>query len=162
MADGKARCGLPVNSGIPGLLVRISQHHNVVVSLGSVLNYLIYFSFFFPGFLVGPYLDYASYIGLINETLFTTKKGKEKEIPAGGRRVPKGRKRVGYTKMAIGLGFLGMYVTLIGSFNFEVVLQEWFVKKSLFYRYVQQFGPERAFRDLLFQKNCLLPALWFL
>ena len=36
-------------------------------------------SFYFPGFLVGPYLDYASYDQLVKETLFTPKgKGKER------------------------------------------------------------------------------------
>ena len=87
-------------------------------------------SFYFPGFLVGPYLDFASYTALVDESLFKSAKGKE----ASGRRVPKGRKRVAYRKMVTGLAFLGMYVTLIGKFNFEVALADWFKAKGLLYR----------------------------
>lgn len=90
-------------------------------------------SFYFPGFLVGPYLEFASYASLIDESLFSSK-GK-KEAKSSGRRIPSGRKRVAYRKMLIGLAFLGMYVTQIGTFNFAVSLQDWFLQKGLLYRY---------------------------
>lgn len=108
----------------------IRQYRNIL----QTDNILIAFDrFYFPGMLVGPYLDFASYSSLIDETLFTTRKGKEK-VPTQGRRIPKGRKRVAYRKMVEGLGFLGLYVTLIGRFNFEVTLADWFETKSLLYR----------------------------
>lgn len=72
-------------------------------------------------------------MAVINETSFTTSKGKEKEN-VSGRRVPKGRKRVAYTKMITGLIFLGVYVFFIGRFNFTVVLDDWFMTKSLPFR----------------------------
>ncbi|THH12341.1 hypothetical protein EW145_g8 [Phellinidium pouzarii] len=110
-----------------------------VVKYPSLLAFLVFghfHSFFFPGFLVGPYLDFASYISLVDESLFSTKKGKEKEAFTGGRRIPKGRKRVAYKKLLIGLAFLGLYVTQIGTFNLGVSLQKWFVQKNLLYRIV--------------------------
>lgn len=74
----------------------------------------------------------------MNETLFSSKKGKEKEGANGsmpsGRRVPKGRKRVAYKKFVIGLAFLGLYVTQGGTFNFGVSMENWFLQKSLLYR----------------------------
>ncbi|KAH8113294.1 MBOAT-domain-containing protein [Phellopilus nigrolimitatus] len=111
-----------------------------VAEYPSLLAFLGY-SFYFPGFLVGPYLDFASYASLIDESLFSTKKGKEKETP-GERRIPKGRKRVAYRKLLVGLAFLGLYVTQIGKFNYSVSLQEWFAKESLLYRiiYIQLCG----------------------
>lgn len=90
--------------------------------------------FYFPGFLVGPYIDFASYTSLIDETLFSSVKEKE-AAKTSGRRVPKGRKRVAYRKMFIGLAFLGAYVTMIGTYSFESVLQPWFVEKTLVQRY---------------------------
>lgn len=90
--------------------------------------------FYFPGFLVGPYIDFASYASLIDETLFSSVKEKE-AAKTSGRRVPKGRKRVAYRKMFIGLAFLGAYVTMIGTYSFESVLQPWFVEKTLVQRY---------------------------
>ncbi len=91
-------------------------------------------SFYFPGFLVGPYLEYTSYMALVDETIFVTPKGKEKPLPPG-RRVPQGRKRVAYRRLVTGLIYLGLYVALAGTFNFNVALDEWFVRKSLVYRY---------------------------
>ncbi|EJD00976.1 MBOAT-domain-containing protein [Fomitiporia mediterranea MF3/22] len=106
-----------------------------VAEYPSLLAFLGY-SFYFPGFLIGPYLDFASYTSLVDESLFTTKKGKEKAVTPGGRRVPIGRKRVAYRKMVIGLVFLGMYVTQIGKFSFASSLEDWFAQKSLLYRLV--------------------------
>ncbi|KAF7966921.1 hypothetical protein HWV62_36567 [Athelia sp. TMB] len=87
------------------------------------------FAFYFPGFLVGPYLDFASYMSLIDESVYagaaTTKKG---------RKVPKGRKRVAYRKMVTGLGFLALFVTMSGSWNFGVAIQDWFRQRSWLYR----------------------------
>ncbi|KAI5124885.1 hypothetical protein M0805_007315 [Coniferiporia weirii] len=112
-----------------------------VVEYPSLLAFLGY-SFYFPGFLVGPYLDFTSYASLIDESLFSTKKVNGKEVANGGRRVPKGRKRVAYRKLVLGLAFLGMYVTQSGKFSYAVALQGWFLQKGLLYRiaYIQISG----------------------
>lgn len=98
--------------------------------------------FYFPGFLVGPYIDYASYKSLIDESIYN-----KVSTPPGtpgingngtkaGRKVPSGRKRVAYRKMAIGLGFLGLFVSMGGTYNYSVTLQTWFASHSIFYRFV--------------------------
>ena len=100
-----------------------------------------YVRFYFPGFLVGPYIDYASYKSLIDESIYN--KTPTPSTPGGhgngrkaGRKVPSGRKRVAYRKMIIGLGFLGLFVSLGGTYNYSVTLQSWFASRSIFYKYV--------------------------
>ncbi|KAG9317107.1 MBOAT, membrane-bound O-acyltransferase family-domain-containing protein [Chiua virens] len=90
------------------------------------------FSFYFPGVLVGPYLDYASYTSLIDETLF---KSVESKKPMR-RAVPDGRKRVAYRKLLTGLVFLGLFVVMNPSYNFSTVLTPWFAQQSLLYRII--------------------------
>ncbi|KAJ7087231.1 endoplasmic reticulum protein [Mycena belliarum] len=96
-----------------------------VTQFPSLLEFLGY-SFYFPGILVGPYLDYADYMDLINETMFKKLEVKGKY----GRNVPSGRKRVAYRKMIFGLLYLGVYV-VFGSWNYGVSLTPWFVQQSL-------------------------------
>ncbi|TDL29602.1 MBOAT-domain-containing protein [Rickenella mellea] len=105
-----------------------------VTKYPSLLEFLGY-SFYFPGFLVGPYLEYATYMDLVNETLFTTHNG-EVAQKSSGRRVPKGRKRVAYRKMAMGLTYLGLFVLLNPKFNYSMVLEDSFAKKSFMYRII--------------------------
>lgn len=50
--------------------------------------------------------------------------------------MPKGRKRVAYRKLVVGLAFLGLFVTQSGSFSYGEALKDWFLQKSLLYRYV--------------------------
>ncbi|KAJ7162609.1 endoplasmic reticulum protein [Mycena crocata] len=100
-----------------------------VTQFPSLLELLGY-SFYFPGILVGPYLDYADYMDLINETMFKNLKVKGK----AGRNVPAGRKRVAYRKMVFGLLYLGTFVVFGGSWNYSVSLTPWFVEQSLWYR----------------------------
>ncbi|KAH9947320.1 MBOAT, membrane-bound O-acyltransferase family-domain-containing protein [Amylocystis lapponica] len=103
-----------------------------VVQYPSLLEFLGY-AFYFPGVLVGPYVEYANYMALINETIFkVAEKGQANDKT--GRRVPKGRKRVAYRKMVTGLAYLGLFVTLGGSYNFAELIQDWFAQKSLLYR----------------------------
>lgn len=91
--------------------------------------------FYFPGFLVGPYLEYATYMSLIDESIYKSKGTPDNATPTKpGRNVPKGRKRVAYRQMAFGLAWLGLFVTLSGSFNYTVALQPWFSTHSLLYR----------------------------
>lgn len=50
------------------------------------------------------------------------------------RKLPKGRKRVAYSKMALGLFFLGCYVLLATKYNYRVTLQPAFAKMPLLQR----------------------------
>ena len=93
-------------------------------------------SFYFPGVLVGPYLDYASYASLIDQSLF---KSVESAKPAR-RAIPDGRKRVAYRKMLMGLVFLGLFVILGPSYNFAIALMPWFAEQTFLYRYDQPQG----------------------
>lgn len=88
-------------------------------------------SFYFPGVLVGPYLDYASYISLIDESLFEGKRS-----PSSTRSIPDGRKRVAYRKMLTGLVFLGIFVVLSPSFYYAIVITPWFMTQGFLYRSV--------------------------
>ena len=90
--------------------------------------------FFFPGVLVGPYLDYAEYRALVDESVFAAHAGNGRTKP--GRAIPAGRKRVAYAKMGLGLGFLGLFVVFGGSCHFGVALTPWFVSKGWAYRCV--------------------------
>jgi len=51
-----------------------------------------------------------------------------------GPKVPKGRKRVAYRKMVIGLIWLCFFVTLSGSHNYSVTLEPWFANHNILYR----------------------------
>ena len=90
--------------------------------------------FYFPGILVGPYLDFSEYMDLINETTFENAEIKSKVKP--GRRLPPGRKRAAYTKMLSGFVYLGAFVFYSGKYNYQVALKPEFMKHSLLMRYV--------------------------
>lgn len=85
--------------------------------------------FYFPGVLVGPYLEYNDYLDVITERLFVPHAGKE-----NSRKIPKGRKRVAYLRMLKGLAFLGIYVVFGAKYNYTVLLTPWFEKQTLLYR----------------------------
>lgn len=89
-------------------------------------------SFYFPGVLVGPYLDYAEYMELVHEIGFQDPKIKEKAKP--GRKLPQGRKRVAYRKMVMGLLYLGTYVVIGGTYNLSTPLKPWFMEKNFIQR----------------------------
>ena len=89
-------------------------------------------SFYFPGILVGPYLDFTEYMELINETMF--QHAHVKASLKEGRRLPPGRKRAAYTKMVMGLLYLGTFVFLGGKWNYTVSLTDDFMKMSLLKR----------------------------
>ena len=90
--------------------------------------------FYFPGILVGPYLDFSEYMELINETTFQNAEVKAKVKL--GRRLPPGRKRAAYTKMFFGLVYLGAFVLYNGTYTYRVALKPEFMKHSLLMRYV--------------------------
>ena len=97
------------------------------------------YSFYFPGVLVGPYLEYAEYMKLVDGSLFklTDKADAQSKSWFSGRRmVPNGRKRVAYWKMLMGLIFLGLFVVFGGNSSFSASLSDEFLKKSLLTRSV--------------------------
>ncbi|KAF8450925.1 MBOAT, membrane-bound O-acyltransferase family-domain-containing protein [Boletus edulis BED1] len=116
----------------------------------TLLEFLGY-SFYFPGSLVGPYLDYASYSSLIDESIFQSA---ESTKPMR-RAIPDGRKRVAYRKMLTGLVFLGLYVVVIPTHNFSTTLTPWFAEQSLLYRIT-------VFQFYGFIERCKYYAVWTL
>ncbi|GJE84957.1 MBOAT-domain-containing protein [Phanerochaete sordida] len=113
------------------------QKEKRVVQYPSLLTFLGY-AFYFPGILVGPYLEFADYMDLIDQTRFKALEKaddeKIKAISVPGRLIPRGRKRVAYWKMFMGLVYLGLFVVLGGQYNYGIAVQDWFVQKSLLYR----------------------------
>ncbi|KAF8897151.1 MBOAT, membrane-bound O-acyltransferase family-domain-containing protein [Infundibulicybe gibba] len=107
------------------------QQAKRIVDFPSLLEFLGY-SFYFPGMLVGPYLDFPEYRELVNETLFKAAEVKAKAT--SGRNIPLGRKRVAYRKMTLGLILLGMFVVLGPKFNFAIALTPEFAQRSILMR----------------------------
>ncbi|KAK7060154.1 Lysophospholipid acyltransferase [Paramarasmius palmivorus] len=101
-----------------------------VTQYPSLLEFLGY-CFYFPGILVGPYLEYADYLALVHDTVFTSQNIKSAN---GKRNLADGRKRVGYRKMLMGLVYLGTFVVLGGQWNFTSLLSDEFVKKAMWER----------------------------
>ena len=101
-------------------------------------------SFYFPGFLVGPYLTFNEYRALVSGSLYKEAERAEEEEslasdPMPQRLVPRGRKRVAFRKMLVGLMFLGSYVVFYPEFNFHLTIEDEFEAKRLFSRYVSKF-----------------------
>ncbi|PPR01662.1 hypothetical protein CVT26_013103 [Gymnopilus dilepis] len=120
------------------------QMQKRIVEYPSLLEFLGY-SFYFPGILVGPYLDYMEYMDLINETMF--QHAHVKATIRKGRRLPPGRKRAAYSRMVMGLIYLGAFVVFGGTWNYSISLKDWFVQMPLWKRIAlyQLVGPiERA------------------
>ncbi|RDB20528.1 Lysophospholipid acyltransferase [Hypsizygus marmoreus] len=107
------------------------QKEKRITEYPSLLEFLGY-AFYFPGILVGPYLDLTEYRSLISETMFQDEQVKSKVKP--GRNLPTGRKRVAYRKMFMGLVYLGLFVFLGGSNNYATALTPWFLEHTLFVR----------------------------
>ncbi|KAF9224377.1 membrane bound O-acyl transferase [Gyrodon lividus] len=102
-----------------------------VIKYPTLLEFLG-FSFYFPGILVGPYLDYASYTSLVDESLFKSAGGESAKLM--WRAVPDGRKRVAYRKMLTGLIFLGLFIVLNPSFYYGIAITPRFQERSIIYR----------------------------
>ncbi|KAJ7067923.1 endoplasmic reticulum protein [Mycena amicta] len=100
-----------------------------IVKFPTLLEFLGY-SFYFPGMLVGPYLDFNGYMDLVNETIFKSLAVKGK----GGRNMPDGRKRVAYRKMTIGLMYLGVFVVFGPNWSFQLTKTLWFKEQPLYIR----------------------------
>ncbi|KAG2014127.1 endoplasmic reticulum protein [Coprinopsis cinerea AmutBmut pab1-1] len=123
-----------------------------VTKYPSILEFLGY-SFYFPGILVGPYLDYAEYMDLVNEAMFKDEKIKPKIKP--GRRLPSYRKRAAYTRLVMGLVYLGVFVVFGPKFYYAKGATEEFAQQSLLRRIIhfQAFGPV---------ERCKYYAIWTL
>lgn len=100
-----------------------------VTKFPSLLEFLG-FSLYFPGVLVGPFLEYATYSSLIDGTLFDATSGSEPR----GRPIPNGRKRTAYRKMLLALGFLGIYMGVAPRISFQTAATDWFLEQTLPYR----------------------------
>ncbi|KAK7471090.1 Lysophospholipid acyltransferase [Stygiomarasmius scandens] len=113
------------------------QSAKAVREYPSLLEFLGY-CFYFPGVLVGPYLEYADYHDVVHETVFKQQKLKGHS----GRNIPDGRKRVGYRKMIMGLIYLGVFVLFGGKYNYSCLIAPWFMQKPLLHRIAltQLFG----------------------
>ncbi|KAI0698596.1 MBOAT, membrane-bound O-acyltransferase family-domain-containing protein [Cytidiella melzeri] len=113
------------------------QTEKRVVEYPSLLAFLGY-SFYFPGIIVGPYLEYANYRDLIDGSVFKViekeSEARRAAVTVPGRLVPRGRKRVAYKKMVQGLVYLGLFVVLGGQYNYSIALKDSFADNSLLYR----------------------------
>lgn len=105
---------------------RVTQHPSLLSFLG--------YAFYFPGLLVGPYLEFANYQALVDGTTFKTGTSDDTGDVGSKRLIPKGRKRVAYRKMITGLVFLYAFVTYSGRFNYGVALQPWYAEQPSWYR----------------------------
>ncbi|KAM6489062.1 hypothetical protein JOM56_015474 [Amanita muscaria] len=131
-----------------------------VTKYPSLLEFLGY-AFYFPGILVGPYLDYQEYDDLVNEVTFKKLERTDKAC----RLIPNGRKRVAYRKLIKVLVFLGLFVVLGGSNNYSVMLTPWFASKRLLYvPLIEAFliASHLLFRYYLHSLTCRLPFTGFL
>jgi len=99
-----------------------------VAKFPSLLEFLG-FSLYFPGVLVGPYLEFATYSSLISGTLFDVTGG-----PEPSRSIPNGRKRTAYRKMLFALGYLGIYMGVAPKISYHTCVTDWFLDQSLPYR----------------------------
>lgn len=131
----------------------------------SLVAFLGY-SFYFPGLLVGPFLEYAEYDALVTEKLFksaTPPSHLQDPSFVPKRLLPSGRKRVGYSKLATGLLYLGLFVTLNGKFSFAQTLKPWFGRITLAERYSSMCLSLNLWGNNVFgSKAFIFPNCWVL
>ena len=131
----------------------------------SLVAFLGY-SFYFPGLLVGPFLEYAEYDALVTEKLFksaTPPSHLQDPSFVPKRLLPSGRKRVGYFKLATGLLYLGLFVTLNGKFSFAQTLKPWFGRITLAERYSSMCLSLNLWGNNVFgSKAFIFPNCWVL
>lgn len=99
------------------------------VSSSRYFKKYIFTRFYFPGVLVGPYLDFTEYTGLVNGNTFS-------KDPESKHDSPRGRKRAAYSKMATGFAFLGAFVLFHGTMNYNTALTQDFARKNFVSRWV--------------------------
>ncbi|KAN0124505.1 MBOAT, membrane-bound O-acyltransferase family domain containing protein [Russula decolorans] len=100
--------------------MRITKFPSLVEFLG--------FSLYFPGVLVGPYLEFATYSSLITGSLIDVASGGSSEPR---KQIPIGRKRTAYRKMLFALGYLGIYMGLSPQISFHTSVTDWFLEQNL-------------------------------
>ena len=133
MADCPACCGIPFSVRIPGLRVR----NFALCTMYQCPNFSR--SFYFPGFLVGPYLTYNEYQALVTGSLYKDAEKQELHVVnqtnhLSQRLVPHGRKRVAYRKMFTGLIFLVLFILFYPEFNFQLTVTDEFEARRLISR----------------------------
>lgn len=131
MANSQTRHEIPIPPRIPRLRVRRNSYRKIST---PDIDQMIPNRCFFPGNLVGPYLDYAEYTDLVNETVFKDEAVKSKHN--SGRMLPPGRKRAAYTRMIRGLAFLGVFVFFGSSYSYASTLTPGFAKLPYWRRWV--------------------------
>ena len=131
MASSKKDYNIPIPTRIPWILVSPTIFFLVFSHLKHLSTI---FRFYFPGILVGPYIDFPEYMELINETTFRNAQVKAKVNPS--RRLPPGRVRAAFTKLFLGLVYLAAFVLYNGKYNYRVALKPEFMKHSLLMRCV--------------------------
>lgn len=127
MADEDAGYKIPLVARILGLLVRVPFYFSSRREREDLIIFLR--RLFFPGVLVGPYLEYATYSSLIDGTLFDVTGGSEPR-----KLIPNGRKRIAYRKMLFALGYLGVYMGVAPTISYYTIVTDWFLEQSLPYR----------------------------
>lgn len=80
--------------------------------------------------LVGPMVEFTYYDQLVTGKLFAT------NASGTGGRVPKGRKRVAYQKLALGLFFLGVFGIGGGNMDYDRILEPEFRQRNFISRCV--------------------------
>lgn len=132
--------------------------------------------FYFPGILVGPYLEYSAYISLVDESLFKITQAEPTPTDDATerkhkRKVPKGRKRVAYRKGLYGLLYLGLFLVFWPKFNFGLAITDWFLEQNLIVRSVfvivisplwaTDFGVSIFIPELTLAASCSTRILFF-
>lgn len=96
----------------------------------TLLTNILISSFYFPGAMVGPSIEYVTYASLVDGSLFESA---EKE-PGPARYVPRGRKRVAYTRMASSFICMGVFVVFGGKYHYETILKDEWLQKGFLER----------------------------
>jgi len=129
VADENAHHEIPFIARILRLLVRRPPF------CSSRDSYRVY-RLYFPGVLVGPYLEFATYSSMIAGSLFNVTSSGSSELR---RPIPIGRKRIAYRKMLFALGYLGIYMGVSPKISFQTSVTDWFLELSLPSRFVRPF-----------------------
>ncbi|KAI0773970.1 MBOAT-domain-containing protein [Fomes fomentarius] len=116
------------------------QTEQRIADFPTILEFLGY-AFYFPGFLVGPYLTYNEYQALVTGSLYKAAEQKEEDAVnqtnhLSKRLVPHGRKRVAFRKMFVGLIFLALFVLFYPEFNYSLVVEDEFEARRLISRII--------------------------
>ncbi|GMK57896.1 hypothetical protein CspeluHIS016_0407300 [Cutaneotrichosporon spelunceum] len=104
-----------------------SQKATRLTKLPNPLAFLGY-CFFFPSVLVGPSFEYATYEKLVDKTIYhvAPPPGAPASTDKRKRRTPKGRRRVAYLHLSLGLVFLAFYAVMGERGSYErIVGPEW-------------------------------------